>query len=89
MISRRDAIRFIDLSNGKFISLRFTKRTTGEVREMLCRTGVKKHLKGGDASYSFADKGLIPVFDMQNGYRSIPIEGITQLKIDGQWQDVV
>ena len=85
-ITRADALQFISERGGKFFAVRFTKRTTGETREMSCRQGVKSHLSGGEPAYDFRAKGLIPVYDMQAaGYRSIPTEGITAVKIDGEW----
>ncbi len=88
-ITRKAALKHIQNNHGKFFSVVFTKRTTGETREMLCRQGVKKHLAGGAPAYNFADKGLIPVFDMEKmAYRSVPREGITRLKVNGVWFDV-
>ena len=37
----------IDAANGKFFSVRFLKKD-GTVRDMVCRTVVKKYLKGGN-----------------------------------------
>lgn len=75
---------------GRIFNVRFLKRTTGEVREMLCRAGVKKHLKGGDAAYNFSDKGLMPVYDLLNeGYRSIPLDSLTHVMMQGEWHQVV
>jgi hypothetical protein len=89
MISRKKAVAFIDGRHGKVFSVVFVKRTTGEEREMVCRQGVTKHLAGGEAAYNFSEKKLIPVYDMRvEGYRSIPVEGIIRIKIDGEWHDV-
>ena len=86
---RADAVKFIRETEGRIFSVEFIKRTTKELRRMVARTGVKSHLRGGEAAYSFSEKALISVFDMQaNGYRSIPIEGIVRIKIDGEWEDV-
>jgi hypothetical protein len=82
--------KFIRETNGKIFSIKFIKRTPPhEERMMVCRTGVKKHLKGGDAAYNPKAYGLIWVYDMTNaGYRSIPKEGITQIRIEGEWVEV-
>ncbi len=89
-ITRKQALAFIDGRAGKFFAVRFTKRSNGETREMSCRQGVKAHLAGGEPAYDFESKGLIPVYDMQAaGYRSIPVEGITAVKMDGEWVEVV
>ena len=70
-------------TNGKIFSVKFEKRSGG-TRDMVCRTGVTKHLRGGKIGYSFKKKGLISVFDMQKKeYRTIPIEGIVSSKISG------
>ncbi len=70
---------------GKIFSISFIKRTTGELRMMTARLGVKKFLKGGELAYSPAKKQLLTVFDMSaKGYRSIPYEGIKQVSIEGQ-----
>jgi hypothetical protein len=85
----QEALTYIQETHGKFFSVIFKKRTTGEIRNMLARTGVKSKLKGGEAAYNFTEKSLIAVFDVQKGdYRSIPIEGIQKIKIDGTWNEV-
>ncbi|CAB4149095.1 hypothetical protein UFOVP529_48 [uncultured Caudovirales phage] len=72
-------------TEGKIFSVKFVKRTTGEVREMVARTGVKAHLKGGDAAYSFSAKSLLSVYDLQaKGYRSIPLDAIVSIKAGGE-----
>lgn len=95
-ISRSDAVRHIEASGGKLFSVRFAKRSDGSVRTMCCRTGVANRRQGGSLAFDPASKGLILVFDMnigtaggQGAYRMIPIEGLLQIKIDGEWLDVV
>jgi len=39
------AAEILTATEGKIFSVKFVKRTTGEVREMVARTGVKAHLK--------------------------------------------
>ena len=73
------------VSDGQIFSVTFTKRSTGELRKMRCRLGVKKHLSGGSKSYDPAKSNLLTVFDMDKaGYRSIPIDGIQRLSVSGQ-----
>ena len=56
------------------------------MREMTCRTGVKCHLSMNPKPRNWLKSGLIGVFDVQTqGYRSIPIEGIRSIKINGDW----
>ena len=83
-IPLHEALKLIDDQSGKIASAEFVKRTDGSVRKMTFRTGVKKHLTGEGAKFSFREKSLIPVFDMQKqGYRSIPTEGIQKLTVGG------
>lgn len=91
----QQVLDFIQDTEGKIFSIRFTKRTTNETREMTCRTGVKKYLakEPKKAGISFRAHDLIPVYDMhapdpEKGYRSIPIEGITEIKMHGEWEPV-
>lgn len=73
------------VSTGSIFSVKFIKRTTGELRSMTCRMGVQKHLKGGAKAFNDKSKDLLTVFDMQaKGYRSIPVDGIQSLSINGQ-----
>jgi hypothetical protein len=45
---------------------------------------VKKHLRGGDAAYSFSEKSLLSVWDLgAKAYRSIPLDGILSLREGG------
>ena len=84
-ISRTDAVAKIKASKGKFFGVTFTKRTTGEERQMNCRLGVKKHLRGGEPAYDFEEKNLLPVFDLQmKQYRSISLDSISALTIEGE-----
>ena len=72
------------LDSGRIATVTFKKRTTGEVRVMNCRSGVKKHLKGAGPRYDAASKNLITVFDMQKGqYRSINCDSIISVKAGG------
>lgn len=73
------------VQDGTIFSVDFIKRTTGEERHMVCRLGVKAHLKGGEKKFSDAEKQLLTVFDVQkNGYRSIPLDAIIRVKIHGK-----
>ena len=76
----------IHVSNsGRIVSVIFVKRTTGEMRHMLCRRGVKKSIKNVGMSYRPDDKGLFQVWDIKaHGYRMIAIEGIVEIKGRGQ-----
>lgn len=85
----KDAFDFIEQSKGRIFSVKFISRTTGEFREMTCRTGVTKHLAGGERAYDPAEHNLVYVYDMKNGYRCFPLDGLTEIKIDGEWHTIV
>ncbi len=71
-------------NKGQIFSAQFIKKN-GEIRDMVCRLGVVKHLKGGELKYDAKARNLLPVFDMQKkAYRMINISTLRQLKISGQ-----
>ena len=73
------------ISDGAIFYVEFIKRSTGDLRKMKCRAGVKKYLKGGSKAYSTKQHNLLTVFDMEaKGYRSIPVEAIQRLTVGGQ-----
>ena len=66
--------------SGLIFSVKFEKRTGGEMRHMVCRGKVTSHLKGGTPKYDASAKGLINVFDMQKkAYRTIPVENVKEI----------
>ena len=76
-ISRAKATDLIKGSQGKFINVKFVKKN-GEIREMNCKLGVKKHLKGG-ISVNNRDRYLT-VYDMKSsGYRNINLNTILEI----------
>ena len=83
------------VKKGQFFTVTFLKRNTNKRRTLTCRTGVRKHLKGGDAAYNFADHDLVSVWtpdrrdDKDTGYRSIPLESILEISIGGEHYVVV
>ena len=78
------------IDTGKFCTVTFIKRSTGELRKMTCRTGVKRHLQGGSKPYSSNAHGLITVFDLaKQAYRSIPLDGIQRITANGRTLDFV
>lgn len=78
------AIDVIRKSKGKFITVAFVKRTTGEVRRMNCRTGVTKGVTGVGKPFNDYDKGLITVWDAKiSQFRSIPLENIITITSQG------
>ena len=80
------------MQSGKLFSCEFVKRSTGERRTMLARTGVKIGLTGKGANYSFSEKNLLPVVDMNiynktkninDSRKAIPLEKIIWVQIGG------
>ena len=66
-------------------SVTFIKRTTGELRKMVCRRGVKRHLAGGELKYKPKNLGLLSVYDMEKqAYRSTSCEAIQEVHLKGQ-----
>lgn len=78
-----EAIReAVKKANGKIFSCSFTKKD-GTVRKMIARTGVTKHLKGGELAYDPIEKGLLAVFDMEvQQYRMINLKTIINISLD-------
>jgi hypothetical protein len=76
------------LVGSKIFSVVFQKKD-GTLREMVCRLGVKKHLKGGELGYDAEEKNYLVVFDMQSeGYRTININTLKKIKLDGVSYDI-
>lgn len=72
------------LGNGKIFSIVFRKRTTGEFRKMVCRTGVKKYLSGEGLHYKPEDYNLLPVYDLQKkAYRKVSFDDVTEINANG------
>jgi hypothetical protein len=97
----RDKVRdVVEQNAGKIFSCVFIKKN-GDRREMLCRTGVKKYLKGGTLGYdpkSQGQFGLITVCEVKPGaseeeksdsYRHINIDTIMRLTIGGESYQVI
>lgn len=64
-------------TKGKFFAVNFVKKDN-TIRHMVCRTGVTKHLRGGNKTTG--DK-LITVYDVQaKGYRCFYPESVISLK---------
>ena len=86
-ISPTEAVEKIEAASrsGRVFGVRFIKRTTGEVRDMNCRGGVRRHLRGGEQAYDPKTHRLVTVFDMvKGGYRSINCDSIIRIAVDGE-----
>lgn len=69
--------------SGKVFRVDFTKRSDGSKRTMIARCGVKSELKGGKRPYKFSNKGLLSVYEFGSGYKTVPLDNVTMLKIGG------
>jgi hypothetical protein len=80
-ITPEQAARFIRASRGRFFGCTFVKRSTSETRQMWARFAVVGTPKGPHRTRD----DLIVVWDHhKRGYRSIPVEGLTELRIDDE-----
>lgn len=67
------------LSTGRITRVTFFKRGDGQKRRMICRTGVRKGVKG-DPTYDPASKGLVTVYDFQKKhFRNISAEAVIEV----------
>ena len=65
---------------GKIFTVVFKKKD-GSVRKLNGRLGVKKHLRGGEKSFSDAQINALTVFDLKaKGYRTIMLDNVTSLQ---------
>jgi hypothetical protein len=98
-INVAEAVELMISTKGRTFTAIFTKRTKAKVyqggtvtekeitRTMNCRTGVTKHLsKSADSGLKFdpIKRGLFGVYDMNNGYRFIALEGLKGLQVNGK-----
>ena len=82
MIRSEDVKTFLLATKGKFFSVVFIKRTTGEKRKMLARIMPPT---GGSSSYDPDEKNLLFVRDMQKqAWRSIPLENVISIQCGNQ-----
>lgn len=71
------------LAKGRIATITFTKKD-GTEREMNCRLGVTKHLKGGSNTCAHIEN-ILTVFDVKKeAYRNINLNTITSIKGCGE-----
>ncbi len=85
IIARDKAVRFLERdTQGRIVSVYFQK-ADGTMREMVCRRGVRKHLRGGELPYDPKSRLLLPVFDMtQRQYRMVNLASLVSFKVSGE-----
>ena len=87
MIEPKHVKTLILSTNGKIFSARILKKD-GTSRWMNCRLGVTKYLKGGVSKNT--NENHLVVYDLQNkGYRTINCESVIDLKICGEFVEVL
>lgn len=75
----------VQATNGKFFTIVFLKKDKTE-RKMLCRLGVKKHLKGNGPSTTAHIDNYMTVYDVKSrGYRTINLDTVKNFKC-GQFE---
>ena len=82
-ITTTEAVQKMGETNGTVFGVEFIKRSTGEVRNGSYRTGVRKGVTGEGRKFDPAEKGLFGVFDMNNGFRFISLEGLLSITVGG------
>lgn len=78
------------IQDGKIFSVKFVKRTDGTVRDMVCRLGVQKGVKGVGHSFDPKAKRLLCVYEMpKDQFRMINLTDLLAAKVEGQEYEVV
>lgn len=68
-----------------FFVVEFLKRENSELRRMICRFGVRKHVKGVGLKFKPKEHHLMTCFDVQKkSYRMISLERLVSLQIEGK-----
>jgi len=86
-ITMREASGLIRSSGGKFFGCTFVKRTNNDLREMWCRFAEVGELKGGLRRTT--DDLIVVWDDHKHAYRSIPVEGLRELRINGEQLEII
>jgi hypothetical protein len=87
-ITRETAAKKILSTNGKIFSVQFIKKN-GEVRDMTCRLGVQKFLKGGKSTTAHIPN-LINVCELtKQQYRCVNTDTLIKLKVAGEEYSII
>lgn len=74
-------LELIKRTKGRFFRIVFYKRTNGERREMVARTGVHKDLTGEGLKFDPAKRNLKVVYDTgKRGYRMVDLESVCEFQ---------
>ena len=89
LVHRMNVKEFIKGLNGSFFSVVFIKKD-GTLREMNCRNGVRKHLKGGTNNVVSPDRPYLTVYDLiKQGYRTINLSTVQTVKANNKVYSVI
>jgi hypothetical protein len=71
--------------DGRIFTVEFIKRTTGELRRMNCRRGVKNGVTGKGMAYDAISRALLPVWDIEKeAFRMINLAELVSLSMGGK-----
>jgi len=85
MYTKQNLVDILNSTGGKIFSVTFTKRTTGEVRQLNGRLGVQIGVKGVGMKYNPVERDLLPVYDIQKkAFRMINLSSIKEVKFQGK-----
>lgn len=65
---------------GRAFEVSFIK-SDGSPRRMRARIGVRRGLTGAGMPYDPADYDLMTVWELNNGYRNVPLNRVTSLRV--------
>jgi len=84
-IKRNRAIAFLEAeTEGRIFSVYFQKMD-GTMRNMVCRRGVTRHLRGGELPYDARSRLLLTVFDVsKHEYRNVNLASVVSFKVSGE-----
>jgi hypothetical protein len=75
-----DPLKVIKSTKGKFFSVSYTNKK-GETKNYTCRTGVKKHLRGGEKYFVPDSVTVYSVTASNRGYKTFIREQINSIKV--------
>jgi hypothetical protein len=75
-----DPLKIIKSTNGKFFGISYTNKK-GETKDYTCRTGVKKHLRGGEKYFVPDSVTVYSVTSSNRGYKTFIREQINSIKV--------